>query len=226
MLRRRRLRLPALPRSGRGPELRGGRRHRRRLVHPLLLGRAVRQRRHDPRADRRSAASAARRCTGSSGPRRSVPATRDAGRPDAGSRPHGPARPNRNAPGRPGASSVSAGLPAAYSLVAAFLALGAALAVAFGAAFGRRGLLRRPLGAAFVARRLGRRLRRGRLGLGGASRSPRRLRPSRRRPRRGRSCSARRGPCRPRSGRPSPCRPCRRRCGPWRPSPRRPCRSS
>ena len=38
--------------AGRGPGLRRGRRHRRRLVHGLLLARAIRQRRHGPRADR------------------------------------------------------------------------------------------------------------------------------------------------------------------------------
>ena len=177
------------------------------------------------------------------------PAARPTAAPERGARPDRPAsrvrdpspgwptaerRSNRQTPrASAGASRLRGARRRRYSLVAAFLAFGAALAVVALAARPSRSSRpssRPPWLGASPSARCG--LRR-RLALAGcrlravaAAVAGARRRPWRQRPRRGRSCSARRGPCRPPSGRPWPCRPCRRRCAPWRPSRPRPCRSS
>ena len=224
--------------DGRGPELEAAGVTDAGVLHAVLLERAVRERRHDPGPDdarRARWGGALWRVpaeAGGPGCRWASPGARGrgwhgacAGLTGALSGSGGPRPEGSKRPGDRGASSLARTRPRAYSLMAAFLAFGAALAVAFGAALAwpssarpssvrpswRFALVGWPSPAWPRAPRT----------------SPRpRRRPWPRRPRLGRSCSARRGPCRRPSGRPWPCRPCRPRCGPWRPSPRRPCRSS
>ena len=107
-----RLRLPALPRRGQGPGVRGGRDHERRRVHRLLLAGAARDRRHGlrPGPPRRPRRRRDLRDRAAEGRRARARRRGTRGRTGAsGRRARGRRRPWGRAPAAPGTSSGGAG---------------------------------------------------------------------------------------------------------------------